>query len=340
MLAFLLAPRVEANIQHSAHQPVAPTFGYDSTVRRQLPLRQSMEQADCDWLRPYQGVRKTALRRGGSFADSVLKFTGKERDAETNLDYFGVRYFSGAQGRFTSPDVPLADQRPEDPQSWNLYSYGRNNPLKYVDPTGQAVELTGTEEEREEHLKALQQAIGKQAGSYLYSNAEKDKNGNATGRYFVGVLDGGLSGQGPDFASINRAASDLAGVINDKQIAQVGMVDAGEAFAYNSFTGARTMLDSNMTGLASPFNAPSPIKVWVLNPDSPYAGLPGFAMSDGNPASRSMSDTLMHELGHAAWQMDIKAGRAVPRDPLGNARALKFENDVRRLRGGATRRIH
>lgn len=62
--------------------------------------------------------------------------TGKERDAETGLDYFGARYFSGAQGRFTSPDVPLLAQRPGDPQSWNLYSYTRNNPLRYVDPDG------------------------------------------------------------------------------------------------------------------------------------------------------------------------------------------------------------
>jgi hypothetical protein len=27
--------------------------------------------------------------------------SGKERDAETGLDYFGARYYSGAQGRFT-----------------------------------------------------------------------------------------------------------------------------------------------------------------------------------------------------------------------------------------------
>lgn len=32
--------------------------------------------------------------------------TGKERDWEAGLDYFGARYFSGAQGRFTSPDSP------------------------------------------------------------------------------------------------------------------------------------------------------------------------------------------------------------------------------------------
>jgi len=64
------------------------------------------------------------------------KFTGKERDTETGLDYFGARYFSGPQGRFTSPDAPFADQFPENPQSWNLYSYTRSNPLRFVDPTG------------------------------------------------------------------------------------------------------------------------------------------------------------------------------------------------------------
>jgi RHS repeat-associated protein len=68
------------------------------------------------------------------------KFTGKERDAETRLDYFGARYFSAAQGRFTSPDAPFADQHPENPQSWNLYSYTRNNPLKYIDRQGEAIE--------------------------------------------------------------------------------------------------------------------------------------------------------------------------------------------------------
>ncbi len=65
------------------------------------------------------------------------KFTSKERDAETGLDFFGARYFSGAQGRFTSADDPLNDQEPSDPQSWNLYSYVRNNPLRNVDPSGQ-----------------------------------------------------------------------------------------------------------------------------------------------------------------------------------------------------------
>jgi RHS repeat-associated protein len=68
-------------------------------------------------------------------------FTGKERDAETGLDYFGARYMSSPQGRFTSPDwssipqpIPYADLR--DPQTLNLYGYVRNNPLWRADLNG------------------------------------------------------------------------------------------------------------------------------------------------------------------------------------------------------------
>ena len=66
-----------------------------------------------------------------------LEFTGKERDSETGLDYFGARYFSGAQGRFTSADPKLFPNELNDPQSWNKYGYGRNNPLRFIDPDGE-----------------------------------------------------------------------------------------------------------------------------------------------------------------------------------------------------------
>ena len=70
------------------------------------------------------------------------QFTAKERDAESGLDYFGARFFMAPAGRFLSPDAPFADQFVENPQSWNLYSYTRNNPLSYVDNNGEYVETT------------------------------------------------------------------------------------------------------------------------------------------------------------------------------------------------------
>src|SRR6185295_18411501 len=65
------------------------------------------------------------------------KFTGKERDVELGLDYFGARYMSAAEGRFISADpVMVMNQRLFDPQQWNMYSYVRNNPLRLVDSNG------------------------------------------------------------------------------------------------------------------------------------------------------------------------------------------------------------
>jgi RHS repeat-associated protein len=83
----------------------------------------------------FAGTGNRTTAQGYSVADGVRqKFTSKERDAETGLDYFIARYHSAAQGRFVSPDSFGGD--PLNPQSMNLYTYVQNNPLKYIDPTG------------------------------------------------------------------------------------------------------------------------------------------------------------------------------------------------------------
>ena len=87
-------------------------------------------EEDLDYY-PYGGVAS------GNASDHYL-FTGKERDSESGLDMFGARYYGSSMGRFMTPDAFWKDGRPIDPQSWNEYSYVRNNPLRYVDPTGEA----------------------------------------------------------------------------------------------------------------------------------------------------------------------------------------------------------
>jgi RHS repeat-associated protein len=78
-----------------------------------------------------------SLNCTGSGTDSTEHhFTGKERDTETGLDYFGARYYGSNMGRFMTPDPLLNSGHPADPQSWNRYSYTLNNPLRFVDPTG------------------------------------------------------------------------------------------------------------------------------------------------------------------------------------------------------------
>ena len=65
------------------------------------------------------------------------KFTSYERDSESGLDFAQARYYGGNYGRFTSPDNFLNSTRPENPATWNLYAYVLNNPLRYVDPSGE-----------------------------------------------------------------------------------------------------------------------------------------------------------------------------------------------------------
>jgi RHS repeat-associated protein len=69
------------------------------------------------------------------------KFTGKKRDTETGLDYFGARYYSNGLGRFLTPDwgdkpvtIPYAELG--DPQTLNLYGYVRGLPTVKADLDG------------------------------------------------------------------------------------------------------------------------------------------------------------------------------------------------------------
>jgi len=75
--------------------------------------------------------------------DNKKKYTGKELDGETNLMYYGARYYDAEIGRWMGVDPLVLSPASKkfmsimgDPQQVNYYQYTRNNPMKYVDPTG------------------------------------------------------------------------------------------------------------------------------------------------------------------------------------------------------------
>jgi len=98
---------------------------------------------------PYGNIR---FNEQNSAFDQELKFTGKNFNDETTLQYFGARYYQGDVGRFWSEDpVFLAvgdnenlsklariglEQYLANPQLMNSYSYTYNNPLSNIDPDG------------------------------------------------------------------------------------------------------------------------------------------------------------------------------------------------------------
>ena len=119
-----------------------------------------------------------AIRSETGTSDNTRKFTGKEFDADSNLYYYGARYYDPYIGRFTQRD-PAGD-------GVNWYAYTRNNPLKFVDPNG--------EEPVQDHAGTLEQTM-----DILNSETLNWRNiGGATGAQASSVLadlgDAGLKG--------------------------------------------------------------------------------------------------------------------------------------------------
>ena len=63
-----------------------------------------------------------------------LGYTGHAYDAESGLTYAQTRYYDPAIGRFLSTDP--APFNPDNPFTFNRYSYGLNNPYKAIDRSG------------------------------------------------------------------------------------------------------------------------------------------------------------------------------------------------------------
>jgi RHS repeat-associated protein len=114
-------------------------------------------------------------------------FTGKERDTESGNDYFGARYYASAMGRFLSADDGT-DQDPSNPQSWNLYSYVRNNPATRTDSDGRSVNVCTNDASGNQHCTLLSndQYTAAQQGNGGLNVPTLDQvgsNGNGSGQF-------------------------------------------------------------------------------------------------------------------------------------------------------------
>ena len=74
------------------------------------------------------------MRAHSGIWTSDYKFTDQEFDGESGLYNYNARLYDPVIGRFISADSIIPE--PYDPQLLNRYSYVRNNPLIYVDPSG------------------------------------------------------------------------------------------------------------------------------------------------------------------------------------------------------------
>jgi RHS repeat-associated protein len=114
-----------------------------------------------------------------------LQYTGKELDPETNLYYYGARYYDPRTQVWQSPD-PALDEYLDgkvnggvyNPSNLALYTYAKNNPVRLNDPDGKWVHI----------------AIGAGVGALISTGVEgyqQYKAGEFNGMRLLGAAAGG-----------------------------------------------------------------------------------------------------------------------------------------------------
>ncbi|WP_263415885.1 RHS repeat-associated core domain-containing protein [Terriglobus albidus] len=171
------------------------------------------------------------------------KFTGKERDTESGLDYFGARYYSSTMGRWLSPDwaekpeaVPYSSL--DNPQSLNLYGYVGNNPLGKADADGHC--WPACVEQVLEYV--AESPVGQEAGAL------------ATAGY---VAVSGALGAAVGYMATHGVSGPVAGIPNsvNGQYTPATIYNANGNSSSSASTGEKT---GNSTGPSQAGNLPKP----------------------------------------------------------------------------------
>jgi RHS repeat-associated protein len=158
----------------------------------------------------------TALGIAGTLYDGGIRSrcTGKERDPETGLDYFGARYNSSSIGRFMTPDS-VSYSNHKNPQSWNLYAYALNNPVSFRDADGHEIVCANNAAQCQKDAAA---ATGNAAAAKrVTTNTVTTKHSFLGIKWTTTKTTIGITGDIKSFRALGQNASRLADLVSDKQ---------------------------------------------------------------------------------------------------------------------------
>jgi hypothetical protein len=217
-------------------------------------------------------------------------------------------------------------------QTWNRYAYTVNNPLRYVDPSGESIRLTGeTEDERKAQLEAIRKSLGNSAvANRLYMN----KVGS---EFYVGI-----AGSADGFAAAGYLESALAHVVTSSQVVDFGFAtryrmydeDLIEKLPFMKGAGALSIVGGEVgrhqgggISIANWLSLSGRFEVWI----DPNHILDPAAAQQGIPKS-TLGEVVAHELlGHSfAFMLGIRSAS------VHHAFAVFAENAAR-SRGGPNR---
>ena len=136
---------------------------YDTRSCTDCETRTATEQhlRGCKWLHTPTTANYSLLTVHSSYT-----FSAKEKDSETGLSYFGSRYYSSDLSIWLSVD-PQASKYP----SLSPYTYCANNPVKVVDPDGEAWETPEDESTANKLITCAEKQI--KSNNNLIKQSEK-----------------------------------------------------------------------------------------------------------------------------------------------------------------------
>lgn len=186
---------------------------------------------------PY-GETRTNESSATPTVDVPYKYTDQELDNETGLYNYNARLYDAEIGRFISPDSIV--QNYTDPQTLNRYSYARNSPLLYTDPSG--------------HIFGIDDIlIGVAIGAILRGTTSAVTGGDFLQGMAIGAVTGGFMGGASAITSGIAATAEQAALI-------YGLAGGGAGATSSAMTRSDIgmgALTGSVFGAASSFGTPS-----------------------------------------------------------------------------------
>ena len=206
------------------------------------------------------------------------------------------------------------------PQQWNRYAYVANNPLKYIDPTGELLELTGaTEEERKAAFERIKAMVGKEEAKHLFVGVAYDSDRKA--RYFVN--------SGSKFGATSKLANYLDQLIQGSNTVEYKIADR-----FTTKSGSSLSTAESACGGACTVGAEESVtgNTQIFVNENSGAISEGYFNSplirgafSGSGRVWSEDDIVdVHEFGHA--YANAVEGKRIGNSSDANPRAWEFEN--------------
>ena len=243
-----------------------------------------------------------------SGSDVVLELDADLKSDFHDLDYMHARFAKPSWGRFLSVDpVPRIDIAIQAPQLWNLYSYAANNPLKYIDPNGEFIQLPQScvDNDQCDELLFLRQTLIEAGAADVAAQITVTNDGRV-------VLDS-------DFQfSSNSTVRKLATAIN---LEEVGTRLTSTSEDLSAFGGALTTFNSDDD-------------LFEIRINKRQTGDAQFLFEGGVYDFLSGGEIVIHEIGHFMAASGALSNRVLLGSEASKDNALMYENLHRASRGG------